>query len=63
MRCGFLAPVRAEDDLTLHIEVTEARESKSKPDRGLVTLRYSLINQDAKIGMSHLDTILVRKQP
>jgi acyl dehydratase len=59
----FLAPVRAEDDLTLHIEVTEARESKSKPDRGLVTLRYSLINQDAKIGMNHLDTILVRKQP
>ncbi len=58
----FLAPVRADDDLTLHIEVTEARESKSKPDRGLVTLRYSLINQDAKRCMSHLDTILVQKR-
>jgi len=58
----FLAPIRAGDDLTLHIEVTEARESKSKPDRGLVTLRYSLINQDEKLCMSHLDTILVQKR-
>jgi len=58
----FLSPIRAGDDLTLGIEVTDARESKSKPDRGLVTLRYSLINQGATICMSHLDTILVRKR-
>jgi len=59
----FAAPIRAGDDLMLGIEVTQARESNSKPDRGLVTLRYRLINQAAQVCMSHLDTILVRKRP
>ncbi len=58
----FANPIRAEDDVTLKVEFVESRESKSKPDRGLVTLRYTLLNQRGEACMTHLDTILVRKR-
>jgi acyl dehydratase len=35
----WLAPLRPGDDLTLEVEVAEARVSKSRPDTGIVTFR------------------------
>jgi acyl dehydratase len=56
----FLKPVRAGDTLTLTIEWTEKRLSKSRLDRGLVVHRLSLIDAEGNAVMSHLDTILVK---
>lgn len=56
----FHAPVRAGDRLRLELEWVERRPSKSRPDRGVVTVRFELVNQDGTVVMSHRDTILVR---
>lgn len=60
----FLKPVRPEDDLTVELEWLEKRVSKSKPDRGLVKMRVTLLNQREEVVMSHFDTIMMRlRQP
>lgn len=56
----FLRPVHPGDALTLALEWTDKRRSKTKPDRGLVTGRYSLINATGDVVMSHLDTLIIR---
>jgi acyl dehydratase len=56
----FLHPVHPSDALTLELKWTDKRRSRSKPDRGIVTGRYSLINAASEVVMSHLDTILMR---
>lgn len=38
------APVRPGDRLWVRVEVTEARRSQSKPDRGLLTLLIEVLN-------------------
>lgn len=58
----FHEPVRPGDTLTLVLEWLNRRPSKSKDDRGIVTVRLSLINQSETPVMSHLDTILVRRR-
>src|SRR5262245_1551238 len=58
----FHEPVRPGDTLTLVLEWLNRRPSKSKGDRGIVTARFSLINQDGTTVMSHLDTVLVRRR-
>src|SRR6201995_2956253 len=40
----WLAPLRPGDDLTLDVEVTEARVSKSRPDSGIVTFKATARN-------------------
>jgi acyl dehydratase len=40
----YLAPVRAGDRLTLRVEVTDARQSKSRPEMGFVVFRCQMIN-------------------
>jgi len=56
----FHRPARPGDALTLELEWTSKRRSRSKPDRGIVTGRYSLINTARAVVMSHLDTVLMR---
>ncbi|WP_416883628.1 MaoC/PaaZ C-terminal domain-containing protein [Marivita sp.] len=56
----FHQPVRAGDQLTLTIEWTQKRPSRSRPDRGVVEHRLSLIDPDGTVVMSHLDNILVK---
>jgi acyl dehydratase len=58
----FHEPVRPNDTLHLHCQWLDRRESESKPDRGVVTVRLSLINQAGATVMSHLDTVLVRRR-
>jgi acyl dehydratase len=56
----FHRPARPGDALILELKWTEKRVSRSKPDRGIVTGRYSLINAAGEVVMSHLDTVLMR---
>jgi acyl dehydratase len=56
----FLRPVRPGDALSLELQWTSKRRSRSKPDRGVVSGRYSLINGFGDPVMTHLDTILMR---
>jgi acyl dehydratase len=58
----FHAPVRPGDTLTLVLEWLTRRASQSKGDRGIVTVRFSRINQTGTTVMSHIDTILVRRR-
>jgi acyl dehydratase len=58
----FHEPVRPNDKLHLHCQWIDRRVSESKPDRGVVTVRLSLINQTGATVMSHLDTVLVRRR-
>ena len=48
----WILPVRPGDKLRLRIEVLEARVSKSRPDRGLVTSGIELLNQAGQPVMS-----------
>ncbi len=58
----FLAPGRPGDRLTLVRECIDKRLSASKPDRGIVTNRMELSNQDGLLLVSYLDTILMARQ-
>lgn len=58
----FHAPLRPGDTVVLRQEWVSRRPSQSKLDRGIITLRFSLINQDGETVMSHLDTILVQRR-
>lgn len=42
----WLAPVRPGDTLSARLEIEAIRSSKSKPDRGFITTRAVLTNQD-----------------
>jgi acyl dehydratase len=56
----FHRPARPGDELMLELKWSEKRRSRSKPDRGIVTGRYSLINAAGEVVLSHLDTVLMR---
>jgi acyl dehydratase len=58
----FHLPMRPGDIVHVLAEWLERRESASKGDRGVVTVRFSLINQRGDSVMSHLDKILVRRR-
>jgi acyl dehydratase len=54
-------PTFIGDTLTCSSEVVETRESKSRPDQGIVTFRHQLTNQRGEIALSCLRTVLLRK--
>lgn len=56
----WLAPVRPGDQLSLRVTVTEARRSRSKPDRGLVHTVNQMINQRGEVVMTLKAMTLIR---
>jgi acyl dehydratase len=56
----FHRPAHPGDVLMLELKWTDKRRSRTKPDRGIVSGRYSLSNAAGEIVLSHLDTILMR---
>jgi acyl dehydratase len=56
----FLRPARPGDALSLELQWTDKRRSRSQPDRGIVCGRYTLINAAGEPIMTHLDTVLMR---
>ncbi|MGH9287943.1 MAG: MaoC/PaaZ C-terminal domain-containing protein [Acidimicrobiales bacterium] len=59
----FHEPLRPGDSVHAVLEWLDCRASSSKPDRGVVKLRISLVNQSEVTLMSHLDTLIVRRRP
>ena len=58
----FHEPLRPGDAVHVVLEWLDCRASRSKPDRGVVKLRISLVNQGGVTVMSHLDTLIVRRR-
>lgn len=59
----WLRPVRPGDELTVRIEVLEVTPSRSKPDRGVVKLRYTMRNQDGQEVMTMIGLGIMRRRP
>ena len=57
----WLAPVRPGDTLHTEAEVLEVRPSKSKPDRGILRMRYSAVNQHGEATLSMTIMHLLRR--
>ena len=55
-------PVRPGDELSTQIEVLEKRPSESKPDRGYVDHRRSMVNQDSEEVMSVIIHNIVQRR-
>jgi len=55
----FVEPVLPGDEIYSISEVTEVRRSRSKPDRGIVTLRVETRNQRDEVVLAGTDVIMV----
>lgn len=56
-------PVFIGDTLRAETEVVERRESRSRPDAGLVTFRHRLLNQRDEVVCECLRTALLKRAP
>jgi acyl dehydratase len=59
----WLLPVRPGDDLLLRTLVEDARISRSKPDRGLVTTRVEMVDQAGSVVLRLRAVNLIRTRP
>ena len=59
----WLRPVRPGDVLGLRVTVTDARRSRSKPDRGLVTSLVEVLNQRDEVVMTLKPVSILRVRP
>jgi acyl dehydratase len=53
-------PVFAGDTIHVEVEVTEARRSRSRPDRGLVRTRNDLVTQDGRTVLTYTPLRMVK---
>lgn len=56
-------PVFIGDTLRAESEVHELRESRSRPEAGIVTFKHSLINQRQEVVCTCLRTALLQRKP
>ncbi|MEP7222613.1 MAG: MaoC family dehydratase [Novosphingobium sp.] len=56
-------PVFIGDTMRAETEVAEVRESRSRPDAGIVTFKHVLINQRGEVVCQCLRSAILRKQP
>jgi acyl dehydratase len=59
---SWVLPVRPGDTLTVDTHVVEVTPSRSRPDRGLVTLRSETRNQDGTIVFVFVSKLIVHKR-
>ncbi len=57
----WLIPVRPGDTLHTEAEVLETRASRSKPDRGIIKMRYEIYNQRSEVVMTFVGTKIFRR--
>jgi acyl dehydratase len=57
------APVRPGDTIHVVAEVLETRPSTSKPDRGIVRILYTTLNQRGETVMTLIGNQLLRRHP
>src|SRR5690242_10195168 len=58
----WLRPVRPGDRLRVRVTVTEARPSRTKPDRGIVRSLVEVLNQHGEVVMSQRPMNLMRRR-
>jgi acyl dehydratase len=58
----WLAPFRPGDDLTLDVDVVEARVSRSRPDTGIVTFKCSVRNAAGQQLCDWVSPIIVQRR-
>src|SRR5450432_1764718 len=58
----WLAPLRPGDDLTVEIDVTEARVSRSRPDTGIVTFKGIVRNAAGLALCEMVSPIIVQRR-
>ena len=56
-------PVRPGDGLTMRVTIQEVRESRTKPDRGVIRPLAEVINQRGEVVLSLRPINLVRRRP
>jgi acyl dehydratase len=56
-------PVRPGDILRVESEVLEVRPSRSRPDRGIVRVRMTTLNQDGDAVMEQIASLIVPREP
>lgn len=56
-------PVLPGDELRVEAEVTAARPSRSRPDKGLITVRVTTLNQDGEAVQTVSHTVMVPRRP
>ena len=59
----WLLPVKPGDTLYNRARVDSAKQSKSKPDRGFVTVQYEVLNQKDQKVATYLITHMLRVRP
>lgn len=58
----FVGPIFIGDTVTAHLRVAEKRASRSKPDRGTVTLELELRNQEGKTVQKGNNVLMVARK-
>ena len=58
----WLAPFRPGDEITLDVEVAEARVSRSRPNTGIVMFRMTASNQSGQALCEMMSPIIVRRR-
>jgi acyl dehydratase len=58
----WLAPFRPGDDLTLDVDVVEARVSRSRPETGVVTFKGSVRNAAGQVLAEMTSPIIVKRR-
>lgn len=58
----WLSPLRPGDDLTLDVEVKEARASRSRPDLGIVTFGMRIRNAAGQVLLEGTSPIMVKRR-
>ena len=56
-------PVRPGDELHVESEILEVRQSKSRPDQGLMKVRTTTLNQRGEAVQIHVGNLLVPRRP
>ena len=62
-RIDWPRPTRAGDTLRVESEVLEVRPSRSRPDRGIVTMLSNTLNQDHEIVQTLTVSMVVPRRP
>ena len=55
-------PVRPGDELRVECEVVEVRPSQSHPDRGLIKVRLTTLNQDDEAALTYIANMVVLRR-
>ena len=56
-------PVRPGDELRVESEILEVRESKSRPDQGLIKVRTTTLNQNGEPVQIFVGNLIVPRRP